>query len=67
MHVQIVQAGLRALGNRWDMPEYMISGDSSNANYASTLVSGAPFVTGIEWEQSNTHTSPTSSAFAGLP
>lgn len=52
IHIQIVQAGLRSVGARWQMPEYMISGDSSNANYASTLVSGSPFVNAIECEQS---------------
>ena len=26
------------------MPEYMVSGDASNANYASTLVAESPFV-----------------------
>src|SRR5690606_7510390 len=31
----IQQAVLRAVGSRWSMPEYMISGDASNANYAS--------------------------------
>ena len=36
----IVQACLRSVGCRWNMPEYMISGDASNANYSSTLVSG---------------------------
>ncbi len=51
VHIQIVQAALRAIGARWNMPEYMISGDSSNANYASTLVSGSPFVTAVECEQ----------------
>ncbi len=40
----IVQASLRSAGARWGMPEYMISADSSNANFASTLVSGSPFV-----------------------
>lgn len=50
-HTTIVQACLRALGCRWNMPEYLISGDSSNANYASTLVSGSPFVNSIECEQ----------------
>jgi hypothetical protein len=51
-HVMIEQACLRALGNRWDMPEYMVSGDASNANYSSTLVAGSPFVNAIECEQS---------------
>ncbi len=39
----IVQLALRVVGARWSMPEYMISGDASNANYSSTLVSGGPF------------------------
>jgi hypothetical protein len=51
-HISIVQACLRAVGNRWGMPEYLVSGDASNANYASTLVSGAPFVTAVECRQS---------------
>ena len=42
--VEIVQAGLRMAGIRWTMPEYMISGDASNANFSSTLVSESPFV-----------------------
>jgi hypothetical protein len=50
-HISILQACLRALGRRWDMPEYMASGDASNANYASTLVAGSPFVNAVECEQ----------------
>jgi hypothetical protein len=42
-YVEVMQAGVRVVGARWQMPEYMISGDASNANYASTLVSGGPF------------------------
>lgn len=42
-HVAIVQACLRSALSRWGMPEYF-SGDASNANYASTLVAGSPFV-----------------------
>jgi hypothetical protein len=51
-HTTVVGLCLRSLGARWRMPEYMISGDSSNANYASTLVSGAPFVARVERRQS---------------
>ncbi len=40
---EIVQSGLRIVGNRWAMPEYLATGDASNANYASTLVAGGPF------------------------
>lgn len=50
-HIGIVQAALRALGVRWCMPEYMISGDASNGNFASILVAGSPFVNAIECEQ----------------
>lgn len=50
-HVAIVQACLRAVGARWNMPEFLISADASNANYSSTLVAGSPFVTSIECEQ----------------
>jgi hypothetical protein len=52
LFVEIVQAGLRLAGARLGMPEYMISGDASNANYASTLVAGSPFVKSIEHLQS---------------
>ena len=51
--VVINQAVLRTVGTNWSMPEYMISGDASNNNYASILESGTPFVlfvTGIQGE-----------------
>jgi hypothetical protein len=50
-HISILQAATRTLGRRWSMPEYMASGDASNANYSSTLVAGSPFVNEIECEQ----------------
>lgn len=43
-YIVIEQAVLRMVGSRWSMPEYLISGDASNANYASTLVAESPFV-----------------------
>jgi hypothetical protein len=43
VHIAICQAVYRLIGNRWRMPEYMVSGDSSNANYSSHLVSGTPW------------------------
>jgi hypothetical protein len=49
--VQVIQAALRRAGARWCMPEYMISGDASNANYASTLVAESPFVKAAEAQQ----------------
>lgn len=42
-YVDVMQAALRVTGVRWSMPEHMISGDASNANYSSTLVAGGPF------------------------
>lgn len=51
VHIQIVQSALRAVGCRWNMPEYMVSGDSSGANFAGTLVAGSPFVNSVECEQ----------------
>ncbi len=33
----------------------MVSGDASNANYSSTLISGAPFVVQVECEQKTTY------------
>lgn len=40
--ISALQAIFRIVGIRWGCPEYF-SGDSSNANFASTLVSGGPF------------------------
>jgi len=47
----IEQALLRYAGLRWSMPEYMVSGDASNANYSSTLVAESPFVKSREADQ----------------
>lgn len=49
-YLAVEQACLRGMGARWNMPEYF-SGDASNANFASTLVAGSPFVRAIEGEQ----------------
>jgi hypothetical protein len=49
--VEMIQAGLRIVGARWSMPEYMISSDASNANYSSTLVAESPFIKGREHDQ----------------
>ena len=40
----IAQAVARLIGARWAMPEYLITGDASNANYASTMVAESPWV-----------------------
>ena len=42
-YIDLVQAALRLVGVRWQMPEYLISGDASNGNFASVLVAEAPF------------------------
>lgn len=45
------QGALRLAGTRWNMPEWMISGDASNNNFASSLVAESPFVKSAEAEQ----------------
>jgi len=47
----VIQAALRLVGVRFQQPEYMISGDASNGNYASTLVAEAPFTKASEARQ----------------
>lgn len=51
VYIEVVQAALRLVGVRFQQPEYMISGDASNANYSSTLVSEAPFTKSSEAKQ----------------
>ncbi len=46
-----LQAALRNLGSRWQMPEGMVSGDASNNNMASSLVAEAPFLKAMEARQ----------------
>jgi hypothetical protein len=48
---EVSQYVLRIVGVRWAMPEYMVSGDASNANYSSTLVAESPFVKAREADQ----------------
>jgi len=52
-HIAAVGMMMRVLGNRWGMPEFMVSGDASNNNYSSILVSGGPFVRQIEMKQNS--------------
>lgn len=51
-YVDALQAELRAIAARLCMPEYMLSGDASNANYASTMVAEGPAVKIFERLQS---------------
>lgn len=50
-YIAVIQSALRDVGIRWNMPEYMISGDASNANYSSTMVAESPFVKACVREQ----------------
>ncbi len=49
--VKVLQAALRNIGVRWQMPEQMISGDASNNNMASALVAEGPFVRAMQFRQ----------------
>ena len=49
--VLVGQYVLRGIAVRWNMPEYLISSDASNANYASSLVAESPFVKAREADQ----------------
>lgn len=51
IYIAVRQAIVRRIETRWLMPEYIITADASNANYASTLVSGTPFIKAREGEQ----------------
>ncbi len=42
--VVVLQAELRAVASRLVMPEFMLTSDASNANYASTMVAEGPAV-----------------------
>lgn len=49
-HLQAVQGDLRQASTAFSAPEYM-TGDASNANYASTREAGTPFVLARESDQ----------------
>lgn len=49
--VEVAQFLLRLAAVRWAMPEFLISGDASNNNFASTLVTESPFVKARERDQ----------------
>lgn len=50
-HVGVMQMALRYIAARFSMPEYMLSSDASNSNYASTMVAESPFVRFMEFVQ----------------
>lgn len=49
--MEVVQGLLRQAGVRFCMPEYMISGDASNANFSSSVEAGTPFFNFCEARQ----------------
>jgi capsid protein len=52
-NVAAIQAELRACAAALAMPEYMLSGDASNANFASTMVAEGPAVKTFEEMQAD--------------
>jgi lambda family portal protein len=50
-HIQAGQADLRLAGTAFSVPEFMVSGDASNSNLASTLVASAPVTRAAETDQ----------------
>lgn len=52
-HLQAAQGDLRQAGCSFNAPEFLASGDASNANYASTKEAGTPFVVAEEAEQNH--------------
>ncbi len=53
-YILVLQAELRAIASRLVMPEFMLSSDASNANYASTMVAEGPAVRMFERMQHQT-------------
>jgi hypothetical protein len=51
IYIEVAQYLQRRCGQRFVMPEYMVSGDASNANYASTVQATSPFVKARENDQ----------------
>ncbi len=50
--VEVLQAELRSIASRCDMPEFMVSSNAENANYTSTFVAESPAVKNFErWQQ----------------
>lgn len=50
-YVAALQAELRAIASRLTMPEFMLTSDASNSNFASTMVAEGPAVKNFEWLQ----------------
>jgi capsid protein len=52
VYIEVAKYLQSVVGQPWSMPYYLISGDASDANYASTLVSESPFIKYCEHQQS---------------
>lgn len=48
---EVCQFALRAVGARWSAPEFMVSSDASNGNYASSMVAESPFIKNVQSAQ----------------
>ncbi len=53
--IAVEQAVLRSVAVRWNAPEWLISGDASNNNYASSITAESPFVKSCKGEQAVYH------------
>ena len=51
IHLQVLGACLRGAGVRWNAPEWLVSGDASNNNYASSLTAESPFTKTVQRKQ----------------
>ena len=49
--VKILQSNLQAMAQFWQMPSWLMTGDSSSASYASSLLEESPFSRMVETEQ----------------
>lgn len=49
--IEVLQAALRNIGARWQLPEGVVSGDASNANLASALVAEGPMTRAFQARQ----------------
>lgn len=50
--IPVLQSDLRAIAARFVMPEFMLTSDASNANYASSMVAETPAVRQFQKQQS---------------
>lgn len=50
-HIEVLAAGLRAAGVRWNAPEWIITGNDSQSSEASGLVVESPFIRWVRRQQ----------------